>query len=135
MTEFGNLVSQADIDNYKLTPQSTPLELGVPNYWQTAFINSKYFYTNKNDEEILKSLRDIRIEFKDDKVSFTVIFKFDPNNYFNNVELMKTYFFDDNQDLTKVEASPINWVSDEKNSTKALKKKQKKSKISKVTNL
>ena len=68
------------------------------------------------------------MEFKEDKVSFSVFFKFDPNNYFNNVELMKTYYFDENQEVTKVEASPINWVSDEKNSMKALKKKQKKSK-------
>ena len=68
------------------------------------------------------------MDLKDDTVSFSVVFKFDPNDYFNNLELVKTYHYNENQELERVESSAINWNSDEKNPMKELKKKKKKSK-------
>lgn len=130
MTDLGHLVSQAEIEKYKLTlAPTTPLEKGVPNFWEKALLISKYFYTNKNDEAILKFLTDIRMDFKEDKISFSITFKFDPNDFFNNVEIVKTYHFNENQELEKVESTAINWVSEEKNPMKELKKKKKKSNI------
>ena len=105
------------------------MENGVPAFWNIALQKSKFFFTNKKDEEVLKLLKDIRIDYNDDKVSFTVTLKFEPNDYFNNTEIKKTYFFNEDNELDKVESTLINWTSEEKNPMKELKKKQKKSKI------
>jgi len=48
--------------------------------------------------------------------------------FFNNVELSKTYFYNETQELLKVESTIINWASEEKNPTKVLNKKVKKQK-------
>ena len=77
----------------------------------------------------MKFFKDICMEFKEYKVSFSVTFKFEPNEFFNNVEITKTYFLSEYQEVDRVESSLINWTSDEKNPMKEMKKKQKKSKI------
>lgn len=105
----------------------TPLENGIPCFWNIALQKAKYFIVNKKDEEILKFLKDIKIDYKDDKVSFSVTFTFNPNDYFNNATITKTYVYNEDQDLEKVESTQINWSSDDKNPMKELKKKQKKS--------
>jgi len=128
VTTTNNLLTPEDIQLYNIKVPETPTETGVPSFWNRALINSKYFYTNKNDEEILKFLNEVRMEFKEDKVSFTVFFRFDTNTYFNNVELSKSFFYNETQELLKVESTIINWASDEKNPTKVLAKKTKKQK-------
>lgn len=107
--------------------QTTPLEKGIPSFWNIALQKSKYFYLNKKDEEIMKFFNDICMNFREDKVSFSVTFKFAPNEYFNNAEITKTYFLNEYQEVERVESTLINWTSDEKNPMKELKKKQKKS--------
>ena len=69
----------------------------------------------------------MRIAFKDDKLSFTVFYGFSPNPYFANTEITKTYIYNESQELIKIESSTINWVSDQVNSTKILKKTKKTS--------
>jgi hypothetical protein len=130
VTELGHLVSQSDVEKFKLNTQpSTPLEKGIPSFWNIALQKSKYFYFNQKDESVMKFFKDICMEFKEDKVSFSVTFKFEPNEFFNNVEITKTYFLSEYQEVDRVESSLINWTSDEKNPMKEMKKKQKKSKI------
>jgi len=128
VTTTNNLLTPEDIQLYNIKVPETSTESGVPSFWNRALINSKYFYTNKNDEEILKFLNEVRMEFKEDKVSFTVTYRFDTNTFFNNVELSKTYFYNETQELLKVESTIINWASEEKNPTKVLNKKVKKNK-------
>lgn len=122
-------VSQADLEKYSLTKPTTIAEMGVPNFWSKAIENAKYFYTNERDEGILKHLKNVRMELKADKVSFTVYYTFDTNPYFSNADITKSYIFNESQELTKIESSTINWVSNEVNPTKNLKKTQKKSSI------
>jgi nucleosome assembly protein 1-like 1 len=128
VTELGHLVSQSDMEKFKLNSQpSTPLENGIPSFWNIALQKSKYFFLNQKDEMVMKFLKDITMEFKEDKVSFTITFKFEPNDFFNNAEITKTYFLNEYQEVERVESSLINWTSDEKNPMKEMKKKQKKS--------
>jgi hypothetical protein len=121
-------VSPADLEKYKVTKPQCNAEIGVPGFWAKAIINAKFFYTNDRDENILKHINDVYMEFKPDKVSFTVHYKFDTNPFFSNSEITKTFIYNETQELTKIESSKINWHSDEVNPTKILKKTQKKKK-------
>jgi hypothetical protein len=103
-------------------------EVGIPDFWQKALYNAKYFYSNEKDETILKNLKDVRMEFKEDKISFSFILTFNPNPFFSNTEISKTYIFNNSQEIIKTESPTINWTSNELNPTKMLKKTQKKSK-------
>jgi hypothetical protein len=89
--------------------------------------NAKFFYTNEKDEGVLKHLKNVRMEFKEDKISFTVYYTFEANPYFSNTEIFKSYIYNESEDLIKIESSTINWISNEVNPTKTLKKVQKKS--------
>jgi len=127
MTDFNNLITPADYEKYKVQPiTSSPLETGIPGFWQKAVTNAKFFCINKKDEKVLTFLKDVRIEMKEDKLSFSVIFHFNPNEYFSEVELTKIYVYNEEQVLQSTEASYITWQSDEKNATKETKKKNKK---------
>ena len=68
------------------------------------------------------------MEFKEDKISFSFILTFNPNPFFSNTEISKTYIFNNSQEIIKTESPTINWTSNELNPTKMLKKTQKKSK-------
>jgi len=58
--------------------------------------------------------------------SFVIYFDFSKNPFFTNKSLFKKFFYDDNKDIVKVEASIIAWSSDKINPTKiALKRKKK----------
>jgi len=73
-------------------------------------------------------LKDVNIEFKADKASFTVHFVFDANPFFSNTDITKSFIYNDSQELIKIESATIAWVSDDVNPTKILKKTQKKGK-------
>lgn len=46
------------------------------------------------DEEVLKTLQDIRVSYLDeDQPGFKLHFKFGPNDYFSDSELVKTYYY------------------------------------------
>jgi nucleosome assembly protein 1-like 1 len=69
---------------------------GIPEFWLTAMKNqvSLAEMITDRDEEALKSLIDIRMEYLE-KPGFKLIFEFAPNDFFSNKTLSKTYLYQD----------------------------------------
>lgn len=66
---------------------------GIPEFWLSAMKNSSLAETiTDRDEEALKSLVDIRMEYLD-RPGFRLIFEFAENAFFDNKLLTKTYFY------------------------------------------
>jgi len=67
---------------------------GIPEFWLTAMKNqvSLAELITDRDEEALRSLIDIRMEYLD-QPGFKLIFEFAPNDFFGNKTIAKTYFY------------------------------------------
>jgi len=108
----------------------TESEKGVPQFWLKCLKNTAQFGTimNKKDEEVLSFLRDITCEFKENG-SFTIIFHFNPNQYFDAPYLTREFILD-NEKLTisRIVSSKIDWKSEDLNPTVEKKKKKIKKK-------
>jgi nucleosome assembly protein 1-like 1 len=61
------------------------------------------------DEEALKSLNKVDVEFLPDSDNYNVNFHFAPNEFFENNILTLKFFVDKNEDTEKIEATTINW--------------------------
>jgi nucleosome assembly protein 1-like 1 len=109
-------ITEQEIQKYSLQNNTTQNEKGISDYWATVLSNSKDFYqVNEKDEKILKFLKEIKINYSDDKLSFTVEFIFAQNEFFTNEKLTKTYSFDlKNHQCNKIEGCVINWTSEDK---------------------
>jgi len=109
-------ITEEESQKYSLQNNLTQIEKGIPDYWASVLTNSKDFYqVNEKDEKILKFLKDIKINYSDDKLSYTVEFIFAPNEFFTNEKLTKTYIFDlKNHQCNKIEGCVINWTSEDK---------------------
>ncbi|GCB64959.1 hypothetical protein scyTo_0009903 [Scyliorhinus torazame] len=67
---------------------------GIPEFWLTVFKNVDLLSDMiQHDEPILKHLKDLKVKFSDpgQPMSFTLEFKFEPNEYFTNDAVTKTY--------------------------------------------
>jgi len=74
----------------------------------------------------LKYLKDVRIIYLEDGISFTIEFTFDENLYFSNTSLTKLYTYDlIDHGLSKTECSAIQWKSDEMKTNTVIKTKKK----------
>lgn len=109
----------------KIVTEGTP----IPNYWGKSIENAKFFPLNDKDKEILKHLKNIEVKYEgSDKKSFTALFHFEPNSYFDLPVLSKTYKFDKKEDAyTESVGTQIEWKGDAPN-IKLVKKKIKKGK-------
>lgn len=67
---------------------------GIPEFWLSAMKNSISLaeMITDRDEEALRSLTDIRMEYLD-KPGFRLIFEFADNEFFTNKTITKTYFY------------------------------------------
>ncbi|KAK0727995.1 hypothetical protein B0T26DRAFT_153084 [Lasiosphaeria miniovina] len=67
---------------------------GIPEFWLSAMKNQMSLaeMITDRDEEALKSLTDIRMEYLD-KPGFRLIFEFAENPFFTNKTVTKTYFY------------------------------------------
>lgn len=67
---------------------------GIPEFWLTAMKNqlSLAELITERDEEALKALTDIRMEYLE-KPGFKLIFEFAANDFFTNKTISKTYFY------------------------------------------
>jgi len=67
---------------------------GIPEFWLSAMKNqiSLAEMITDRDEEALKSLVDIRMEYLD-KPGFRLIFEFAENDFFTNKTITKTYYY------------------------------------------
>ena len=119
-------LTDEEMKKYNITSDVTPA--AIPNYWMTAFKNSGYFVLNEKDEEILKHLKDVRLQL-DNKTNFTIFFDFEPNEFFSQTTLSKSYEYDQSSyELIKTKASTITGNGADKNpkvkkTTKKIKSK------------
>jgi nucleosome assembly protein 1-like 1 len=67
---------------------------GIPEFWLSAMKNQASLaeMINDRDEEALRPLCDIRMEYLD-RPGFRLIFEFAPNDFFTNKTLSKTYYY------------------------------------------
>ncbi|ETI23076.1 hypothetical protein G647_04872 [Cladophialophora carrionii CBS 160.54] len=67
---------------------------GIPEFWLSAMKNqiSLAELITDRDEDALRSLTDIRMEYLD-RPGFRLIFEFAPNDFFTNKTISKTYFY------------------------------------------
>ncbi|KAK9684560.1 hypothetical protein RND81_10G218300 [Saponaria officinalis] len=86
----------------------------IPHFWVTAFLSHPALceLVSDEDNQIFKYLTSIEVEdSKDVKSGYSISFNFDPNPYFENKKLTKTFTFLD-EGSTKVTATSINWKED-----------------------
>lgn len=83
-----------EVADIKTEEDSTDSTNGIPEFWLTAMKNqiSLAELITDRDEEALKSLTDIRMEYLD-KPGFRLIFEFTSNDFFSNKTVSKTYFY------------------------------------------
>ncbi|KAM4721537.1 nucleosome assembly protein 1-like 4 [Rhinophrynus dorsalis] len=113
---------------------------GVPDFWLTIFRNVDMINISlqEHDETILKHLQDVKVKFSDPgkPMSFTLEFHFEPNDYFTNSVLTKTYkmksepdstdpFSFEGPEIMACEGCTIDWKKGKNVTVKTIKKKQK----------
>ncbi|CAL9104803.1 unnamed protein product [Musa textilis] len=105
-------------------------EKGVPGFWLTAMKTNEVLAEEiqERDEEALKYLKDIKWCRIVDPKGFKLEFFFDPNPYFKNTVLTKTYHMIDEDEpiLEKAIGTEIEWFPGKCLTQKILKKKPKK---------
>ncbi|XP_077212587.1 nucleosome assembly protein 1;3-like [Tasmannia lanceolata] len=105
-------------------------EKGVPDFWLTAMKTNEVLAEEieERDEGSLKYLKDIKWCRIDNPKGFKLEFFFDPNPYFKNSVLTKTYHMidDDEPILEKAIGTEIEWLPGKSLTQKILKKKPKK---------
>lgn len=103
---------------------------GVPDFWLTAMKTNDVLSEeiHERDEDALKYLKDIECSKLDDQKGFKLEFFFNPNPYFKNSVLCKTYHMIDDDDpiLEKAIGTEIEWFPGKCLTQKVLKKKPKK---------
>ena len=75
-------------------PESAEPAKGIPEFWLSAMKNqiSLAELITDRDEEALRSLTDVRMEYLD-RPGFKLIFEFADNDFFTNKTVSKTYFY------------------------------------------
>ncbi len=111
-----------------------PAELvaGIPEFWLSAMKNqiSLAEMITDRDEEALKHLTDIRMEYLD-KPGFRLIFEFSDNDFFANKTISKTYFYQSEAGYggdfiyDHAEGDSINWKPDRDLTVRVEQKKQR----------
>lgn len=117
--------------NENSAEDKAPEEKGVPEFWLTAMKTNEVLAEEiqERDEAALKYLKDIKWFKLDDPKGFKLEFFFDPNPYFKNSVLTKTYHMIDEEDepiLEKAIGTEIEWFPGKCLTQKILKKKTKK---------
>lgn len=104
---------------------------GIPEFWLSAMKNSSLAETiTERDEEALKHLTDIRMEYLD-RPGFRLIFEFEDNEFFTNKQLKKTYYYQEENGYggdfiyDHAEGDNIEWKGDKDLTTKVESKKQR----------
>ncbi|KAJ5570742.1 hypothetical protein N7535_004402 [Penicillium sp. DV-2018c] len=112
---------------------------GIPEFWLSAMKNqiSLAEMITERDEEALKHLVDIRMEYLD-RPGFRLIFEFSENEFFTNKTITKTYYYKDESGYggdfiyDHAEGSEIHWKED-KDLTLRLESKKQRNKNTKQT--
>ncbi|CAF4761605.1 unnamed protein product [Pieris macdunnoughi] len=125
-------------ENKNAEPPMDPNVKGIPDFWLTIFKNVSKLseMVQDQDEPILKSLHDIKVQMNDDPLGFTLEFHFAPNDFFENAVLTKQYsmkFKPDDESPLEFEGPEIYackgcdivWKKGKNVTVKTIKKKQK----------
>ncbi|XP_074227589.1 nucleosome assembly protein 1-like 4 isoform X1 [Camelus bactrianus] len=117
-----------------------PNPRGIPEFWFTIFRNVDMLseLVQEYDEPILKHLQDIKVKFSEpgQPMSFVLEFHFEPNDYFTNSVLTKTYkmksepdkadpFSFEGPEIVDCDGCTIDWKKGKNVTVKTIKKKQK----------
>ena len=105
---------------------------GIPEFWLSAMKNqiSLAEMITERDEEALKHLTDIRMEYLD-RPGFRLIFEFSENEFFTNKTISKTYYYKDESGYggdfiyDHAEGSKIDWKADKDLTLRLESKKQR----------
>lgn len=107
---------------------------GIPEFWLSAMKNSLSLaeLITARDEEALRSLTDIRMEYlENDKPGFKLIFEFAPNDFLSNKTISKTYFYREENGYggdfiyDHAEGDKIDWKSGKDLTVRVESKKQR----------
>lgn len=92
--EAGKDDAEEEADEKEEKTESTEPMTGIPEFWLSAMKNqiSIAELITDRDEEALRSLTDIRMEYLD-RPGFKLIFEFSSNDFFTNKTISKTYFY------------------------------------------
>ncbi|WOO82498.1 Putative nucleosome assembly protein [Vanrija pseudolonga] len=110
---------------------------GIPEFWLTALKNHIPVAETitDTDEEALQHLTDIRLSYLDAQPGFKLHFTFSPNAFFEDAELTKTYYYQEQVGYggdfvyDKAEGYEIKWKED-KDLTKKIEIKKQRNKTS-----
>ncbi|KAK2387641.1 NAP1-related protein [Trifolium repens] len=83
----------------------------IPDFWLTAFQSHPALgeLLNEEDQKIFKYLSSLEVEdHKDVKSGYSITFNFNPNPYFEDTKIVKTFTFHE-EGTTKITATPIKW--------------------------
>ncbi|CAH2053781.1 unnamed protein product, partial [Thlaspi arvense] len=115
---------------------------GVPNFWLIAMKTNEMLANEitERDEGALKYLKDIRCcKVENNSRNFKLEFLFDPNPYFKNSVLSKTYHVTDDDDdgpvLDKVIGTEIEWHPGKCLTHKVVVRKRPKKGSKKINNI
>ena len=121
---FINKLTEEDYKTYniQITPDlnedNTEYE-PIENFWLNTIENTCYFKVSEEDKNILKKLIKIHSNLiinNEIGNMYKIIFYFDENEYFEDKEIIKIYFYSKNVDekIEKVEFPKINWKEGKK---------------------
>jgi len=105
---------------------------GIPEFWLSAMKNQPSLadLITERDEEALKELNDIRMEYLD-RPGFKLIFEFNDNDFFTNKTLTKTYYYQDENGYAgdfiydHADGDKVEWKSGKDLTVKVEQKKQR----------
>lgn len=114
---------------------------GIPEFWLSAMKNqvSLVEMITERDEEALKHLTDIRMEYLD-RPGFRLIFEFSENEFFTNKTISKTYYYQEESGYggdfiyDHAEGDKIDWKAD-KNLTVRVESKKQRNRSTFIRNL
>lgn len=119
-------------DESKKEEAAEPVMAGIPEFWLSAMKNqvSLAEMITDRDEEALKHLVDVRMEYLD-RPGFRLIFEFSENEFFTNKTLTKTYFYREETGYggdfiyDHAEGCKIDWKADKDLTVRVESKKQR----------
>lgn len=134
---------EASEDGESVKPESTDKDesaesfKGIPEFWLSAMKNqvSLAELITQNDEQALKHLTDIRMEYLE-QPGFRLIFEFADNEFFLNKTIIKTYYYQEESGYggdfiyDHATGDKIDWKSDKDLTVKIESKKQRNKSMS-----
>ncbi|KAF2841564.1 nucleosome assembly protein [Patellaria atrata CBS 101060] len=128
----GKNEDEAESEETEKVEETGEAPKGIPEFWLSAMKNqiSLAEMITDRDEQALKSLTDIRMEYLD-RPGFRLIFEFAENEYFTNKTITKSYFYQEENGYggdfiyDHAEGDKIDWKANKDLTVKIESKKQR----------